>query len=120
MTPCAAPTDSALADPGLRFAGANGERSPRISAADNFLSATFTREILDIDWVSGGGHGVTWDLPLEAHTEQDLFVALAELSAIEWAERPVTGHLSASATGMASAPRLWLMQSVPARSATQI
>ena len=74
-----------LADPGLRFAGTDGERSARISAVGNFLSATFTREVLDIDWVSGGGYGVSWDLPLEADTEQDLFIALAELSAIEWA-----------------------------------
>ena len=54
-----------LADPGLRFAGANGERSPRISAADNFLSATFTREILDIDWISGGGTASPGTCPLK-------------------------------------------------------
>jgi hypothetical protein len=75
-----------------RFALASAEfaipgdgRGVVISAGGEIDSTTFTRELADIDWVTAGGHGVSLDLDVEVHDQDDILWLLGELTEIGWA-----------------------------------
>jgi hypothetical protein len=66
----------------FRLPGGSG---PVVVAGGDLSGVTFTRELEDIDWVTAGGYGVSFDLRVEAHDQDDLLWLLGELSEIGWA-----------------------------------
>jgi restriction endonuclease len=62
----------------------NGERMPWFETSGGFGMFTFAREIPDIDWVRGGGHGVSLDLSLKNQTQEDFIAMIGEMVDMGW------------------------------------
>lgn len=66
------------------FVMTDGTRSKWLQCAGSFDRFTFTPELEDIDWVPGGGFGVTLDVQLPIMNEKDFIELLHQLSKMGW------------------------------------
>jgi hypothetical protein len=67
------------------FLLSDGERMPWFETSGGFGMFTFAREIPDIDWVRGGGLGVSLDLSLRNQTQEDFIAMIGEMVDMGWA-----------------------------------
>jgi Restriction endonuclease len=65
----------------------DGSRSQSLHSAGEFGQLTFVRELPDIDWVPGAGHGVTLDISMPTMDESDLVGIVHKLSDLGWITR---------------------------------
>ncbi|MHB8438500.1 MAG: restriction endonuclease [Acidimicrobiales bacterium] len=74
-----------LPDAGETFILLEGD-SPRpwMRSGGSFGQFAFVRELPDIDWVPGGGHGVTLDVTTSVGDERELMAMLGDLAALNW------------------------------------
>lgn len=66
------------------FVDLTGDRSKWIVGEGGFGRTAFVRELQDIDWVSGAGHGVVLNLRLPVHHEDGLVAIVNELNNLGW------------------------------------
>lgn len=97
------------------FVLTDGVPAAHIESVGGFGAFTFTREVTDIDWVAGGGAGVSIDLRLGRRSEDGIVAVLAELADIGWASGDAQWCVQQAATnwhgvggdGLASALAGW-------------
>ena len=68
----------------LIFVFPDGRRSRWMACSGEFGRFTFVPELEDIDWVSGGGLGVTLDVQLPAQDQREFFDLLRQLATMGW------------------------------------
>ena len=62
----------------------NGERQSTFQSGGEFGKFTFVREMPDIDWVGGGGFGVSLDLAIPVQSQDDLLMMIYEMADTGW------------------------------------
>ncbi len=62
----------------------DGDRSKWLTCGGGFGQCVFVRDLPDIDWVPGGGGGVTLDVPTSTGDQRGLLDLLQELTELGW------------------------------------
>jgi len=62
----------------------SGERTSSFQTGGGFGKFTFVRELPDIDWVGGGGFGVSLDLAVPVQSQDDLLVMIHDMADMGW------------------------------------
>lgn len=61
-----------------------GERRPVLAGCGNFGQFVFVQDVPDVDWVPGGGVGVSADLSIPVDSQDALLASLRELAGSGW------------------------------------
>ncbi|MFI9549774.1 restriction endonuclease [Streptomyces sp. NPDC052016] len=86
--------DRALPARDLHLRDADGEQHPYLTVPGGFAPAVFATAVTNVDWSFGRGRGVCMDIPIQAHTADDLIRLIHGLDEL----------------GLASARPTWTLQ----------
>jgi Zn-finger nucleic acid-binding protein len=64
--------------------GVDGSAQPWVQGAGDYYDAVWALDLGDIDWVTAGGAGVSFDFPVRVGTLDDVRMICDELAALNW------------------------------------
>ena len=70
-----------------QFLHPDGSRTPTYASGGEYNKLVFATNLVDVDWTTSLGRGVTLDLPLGVHAVQELVVVFKDLLEMGWTAR---------------------------------